>query len=121
MDLFRRLQLDNLLSIANMAYDHYCPSIQDELSKRTYPVCSLYHPAIVTMKRHQNLHSAKYLLKPWGVKLQDRSRVQLVNRCDSDEESDQDHNAFTRTIDSHGNAPLINNIFDFLPSDFVEV
>ena len=26
-----------------------------------------------------------------------------------------------RTIDSHGNVPLINNIFDFLASDFVEV
>ena len=104
-----------------MAYDHYCPSIQDELSKRTCPVWSLYHPSVVTMKRHKNLHSAKYLLKQWGVKLEDRSRVQLANRCDSDEENDQDNKAFTRTIDSHGNAPLINNIFVFLASDFVEV
>ena len=70
---------------------------------------------------NEALHSAKYLLKQWSVKLEDRSRVQLVNRCDSDEESDQDNKAFTRTTDSHGDALLINNIFDFLASDFVEI
>ena len=45
----------------------------------------------------------------------------MFNYCDSDQESDQANKAFTRTIESHGNALLINNIFDFLASDFVEV
>ena len=50
-------------------------------------------------------HSAKYLLKQRGVKLE----IKIIKLLHA------------RTIGSHENAPLINNIFDFLASDFVEV
>ncbi|CAF4431073.1 unnamed protein product [Adineta steineri] len=59
-DLYQRLQLDNILSTVNVPHDYNCPSVQTELHKRTYPVCSLYHSLTTAMKRHQRLHSSKY-------------------------------------------------------------
>ncbi|CAF4228124.1 unnamed protein product, partial [Rotaria sp. Silwood2] len=50
VDLYQRLQLDNILPTANVVYDDNCPSVQNELQKRTCPVCFLYHPSGAPMK-----------------------------------------------------------------------
>jgi hypothetical protein len=39
VDLLQRLILNNIVPAINMVYDYSCPSIQNELAKRTCPVC----------------------------------------------------------------------------------
>lgn len=106
----------------NIAYDYNCPSVQSELQKRTCPLCCLYHPSVAAMKRHKRVHSAKYLKEQNGVIVKTGKQVQVIDNNDneSDEENQINTGPQNRTNIISG-APLIENIFDFLASDFIEL
>ncbi|CAF3717102.1 unnamed protein product [Rotaria sp. Silwood1] len=122
VDLYQRLQLDNILSTTNVPYDYNCPSVQSELQKRTCPVCYLYHPSAAAMKRHKRLHSSKYLKQQKAITVKREQQVQVIDGIDSEsgEESEDDNMPQNKTNIIPG-APLIENIFDFLASDFMEL
>lgn len=106
----------------NVPYDHNCPSVQSELQKRTCPVCCLYHPSVAAMKRHKRLHSSKYLKQQKAIIVNREKQVNVidVNDSESGEESEDDNIPQNKTNIING-APLIENIFDFLASDFMEL
>ncbi|CAF3921937.1 unnamed protein product [Rotaria sp. Silwood1] len=122
VDLYQRLQLDNILPTVNVSYDYNCPSVQGELQKRTWPVCCLYHPSVAAMKRHKRLHSSKYLKEQKAVILKREKQVQVIDSNDSESgEENQDDIATQNQMNIINGAPLIENIFDFLASDFMEL
>ncbi|CAF4172871.1 unnamed protein product, partial [Rotaria sp. Silwood2] len=121
VDLYQRLQLDNILPMINVPYDYNCPSVQNELQKRTCPLCCLYHPSAAAMKRHKRLHSSKYLKQQKVIIAKIEKKVQVTD--DNDRESDkdsEDDNIPENKTNIKAGAPLIENIFDFLASDFIE-
>ncbi|CAF1293240.1 unnamed protein product, partial [Rotaria sordida] len=121
VDLYQRLQLNNILPIINMPYDYNCSSVQNELQKRTCPVCCLYHPSAAAMKRHKRLHSSKYLKQQKAIIAKIGKQVQVTddNDSESDEDSEDDNIPQSKTNIKAG-APLVENTFDFLASDFIE-
>ena len=122
VDLYQRLQFDNLLSKDDLVYDHNCPSIQVELSKRTCPICFLYHSSAAAMKRHQKMHSSKHLKEHQTITLKKKEQFQIIDNVDSESEEDtRNESVIHNENDDQSGAPLIENIFDFLASDFVEL
>ncbi|CAF4366535.1 unnamed protein product [Adineta steineri] len=121
-DLNQRLQLDNILLTVSVPYDYNCPSVQTELHKRTCPVYSLYQSSTAAMKRHKRLHSSKYLKQQKTIIIKTEKQIQVINGNDSKsgEESKGDNIPQNKT-NIITNAPLIENIFDVLASDFIEV
>ncbi|CAF4358375.1 unnamed protein product, partial [Adineta steineri] len=121
-DLYQRLQLDNILPTVNVPYDYNCPSVQTELHKQTCPVCSLYHSSTAAMKRHIRLYSSKYLKQQKAIIIKTEKQIQVIDGNDSGsgEESGDDNIPQNKT-NIITDAPLVENIFDFLASDFIEV
>ena len=74
------------------------------------------------MKRHKSLHSSKYFKQQKAiiVKREKRDNVTGVNDSESDEESEDVNIPQNKTNITNG-APIIDNTFDFLASDFVEI
>lgn len=117
VDLYQRLQLKNLLP-TNTVYDYNCPSVQDELQKRTCPVCFLYHSSAAAMKRHKRLHSSKYLKEEQTSLLRRKECPNIPSDISDGEEENRRNRASPNRMSG---APLIENIFDFLASDFAEI
>ncbi|CAF4485859.1 unnamed protein product [Rotaria sp. Silwood2] len=123
VDLYQRLQLDNLIPAAHIGYDYQCSSVQDEILKRTCSICFLYHPSSTAMIQHKKLHSSKYLKKQQAVVLAKKEQIQ-ENNDNNNSEDEEDHSTnidLRYCVGAHSVAPLIDNIFDFLASDFVEI
>lgn len=91
------------------------------VQKRTCPMCCLYHPS-AAMKRHKQFHSSKYLKQQKAIIVNREKQVQVidVNDSESGEESEDDNIPQNKTNIIPG-APLIENIFDFLASGFMEL
>ncbi|CAF4890528.1 unnamed protein product, partial [Rotaria socialis] len=120
VDLLQRLILNNIVPAINMVYDYACPSVQNELAKLTCPVCFLYHASIATMTRHKRLHNSKYLVKQHII-LETKKHIQVLDHYDSDDEDNNKHETLAPNVNVNLDAPLIQNIFDFLASDFLEI
>ncbi|CAF4357838.1 unnamed protein product, partial [Adineta steineri] len=97
-DLYQRLQLDNTL-------------------------CSLYHSSsAAAMKRHKRLHSSKYLKQQKVIIIKTEQQIQVIDSNDSESgEESEDVNIPQNKTNIITDASLIENIFDFLASDFIEV
>ncbi|CAF4347339.1 unnamed protein product, partial [Adineta steineri] len=121
-DLNQRLQLDSIIPTVNVPYDYNCPSVQTELHKRTCPVCSLYHSSAAAMKRHKRLHSSKYLKQQKTIIIKTEKQIRVIDGNDSESgEESKDDNIPQNKTNIKTDAPLLENIFDVLASDFIEV
>ena len=106
----------------NIGYDYNCPSVQSEIEKRTCSVCFLYHSSVATVKRHKRLHSSRYLKEQKANILKTTKQTEIINNGDSESEDDNQNSiVLGNEINVIDGAPLIQNIFDFLASDFVEL
>lgn len=73
------------------------------------------------MKRHKRLHSSKYLKEQKAVILKTETQFQVINTGDSESEKENQKNTSTgNEMNIINGAPLMENIFDFLTSDFIE-
>ncbi|CAF4369068.1 unnamed protein product [Rotaria magnacalcarata] len=122
VDLLQRLQFDNILATTNAAYDYNCPSVQRELQQRTCSNCASYHPSAVAMKRHKRIHSPKDFKEQQKMILKTKQQSHVIDCSHSkSEEAYQNIATLPDTINPIHGAPLIENIFDFLASDFIEI
>ncbi|CAF4330007.1 unnamed protein product [Adineta steineri] len=92
-----------------------CPLVQTELHKRICPVCSLYHSSAAAMKRHKRLHSSKYLKQQKAIIIKTEKQIQVIDGNDSKSgEESKDDNAPQNKTNIITDAPLIENILDFI-------
>ncbi len=71
------------------------------------------------MKRHKRLHSSKYLKQQKAIIVNREKQVNVIDVNDS--ESGEDDNISQNKTNIINGAPLIENIFDFLASDFMKI
>ncbi|CAF1233259.1 unnamed protein product [Rotaria sordida] len=74
------------------------------------------------MKRHKRLHSSKYLKQQKAIIVKKEKQVQVIDGDDSESgEESEDDNILQNKTNIIPGTPLIENIFDFLASDFTEL
>ena len=74
------------------------------------------------MKRHKRLHSLKYLKEQKANILRTTTSTEIIiNNVSESEDDDQDNIVRGNKMHVTKNAVLIENIFHFLASDFVEL
>ncbi len=73
------------------------------------------------MKR---LYSSKYLKQQKSIIIKTTKQTQIINSDDSEDENEEDNQTSVvlgNEMKVKNGAPLIENIFDFFASDFVEL
>ncbi|CAF4650893.1 unnamed protein product, partial [Rotaria magnacalcarata] len=74
---------------------------------------------MATMTRHKRLHNSKYLVKQQIIS-ETKKHIQVLDHYDSGGEDNNKDETLAPNVNVNLDAPLIQNIFDFLASDFLE-